>query len=116
MAWNLVLMIPDVWSRVVESNLKRTRRIYGIGSSDLNYVVTGIASSSSGVTQCDTQHVSQKKIHDLEVQIEAERRSRLELEEEIRKERQERLEERQERLEMQQQMKEFTKFMQRPTS
>ncbi|KAL8236146.1 hypothetical protein R6Q59_017227 [Mikania micrantha] len=107
---------PDVWSRVVEPNLKRTRRVYGIGSSDLNYVVTGIASSSSGVTHCDTQHVSQKKIHDLEVQIEAERRSRLELEEEIRKERQERLEERQERLEMQQQMKEFMKFMQRPTS
>ncbi|KAD3336158.1 hypothetical protein E3N88_31677 [Mikania micrantha] len=47
------------------------------------------------------------QIHNLEVQIEAERRSKLELEEEIRKERQE-------RLEMQLQMKEFLKFMQRP--
>ncbi|KAL8204746.1 hypothetical protein R6Q57_010369 [Mikania cordata] len=100
---------PEMWSRIVEPNLKRTRRVYGIGSSDINYVVTGIASSSSGVTQCDTQHLSQKKIHDLEIQIETERRSRLELEEEIRKERQE-------RLEMQQQMKEFMKYMQRPTS
>ncbi|KAC9988335.1 hypothetical protein E3N88_44967 [Mikania micrantha] len=74
---------PDVWSRVVEPDLKRTRRVYGIGSSGLH------------------------KIHDLEVQIEAERRSRLELEEEIRKERQE-------RLQMQLQMKEFMKFMQCP--
>ncbi|KAL8257828.1 hypothetical protein R6Q59_029869 [Mikania micrantha] len=78
---------PDMWSRVVEPNLKRTRRVYGIGSSDINYVVNGIATSSSGVKQSDTEHLSQKKIHDLEVQIEAERRSRLELEEEIRKER-----------------------------
>ncbi|KAD6795632.1 hypothetical protein E3N88_06528 [Mikania micrantha] len=100
---------PDVWSRVVEPDLKRTRRVYGIGSSDISYVVTRIASSSSGVTQSDTQHLSQKKIHDLEVQIEAERRSRLQLEEEIRKERQE-------RLQMQLQMKEFMKFMQRPDS
>ncbi|KAD5317636.1 hypothetical protein E3N88_17582 [Mikania micrantha] len=52
--------------------------------------------------------VDDPDIHDLEVQIEAERRSRLELEE-IRKERQE-------RLKMQQQMKEFMKFMQRPTN
>ncbi|KAD7117401.1 hypothetical protein E3N88_04669 [Mikania micrantha] len=98
---------PHMWSRVVEPNLKRTRRVYGIGSSDINYVVNGITTSSSGVTQSDTEHLSQKKIHDLEVQIEAERRSRLELEEEIRKERQE-------RLEMQLQMKEFLKFIQRP--
>ncbi|KAL8215006.1 hypothetical protein R6Q57_004455 [Mikania cordata] len=53
---------PEVWSRIVEPNLKRTRRVYGIGSSDINYVVTEIASSSSGVTQCDTQHLSQKKV------------------------------------------------------
>ncbi|KAD6455079.1 hypothetical protein R6Q59_016534 [Mikania micrantha] len=101
---------PEVWSRVVEPNLKRTRRVYGIGSSDINYVVSGIASSSSGVTQYDTQQLSEKKIHDLEVQMEVERRSRQELEEEIRKERHE-------RHELQQQMKEFMKkFMQRPSS
>ncbi|KAL8237986.1 hypothetical protein R6Q59_019067 [Mikania micrantha] len=82
---------PEVWSRVVELNLKRTRRVYGIGSSDINYVVSGIASLSSGVTQYDTQKLSQKKIHDLEVQIEVERRSRQKLEEEIRKERHKRL-------------------------
>ncbi|KAL8210232.1 hypothetical protein R6Q57_006964 [Mikania cordata] len=35
---------PEVWSRVVEPNLKRKRRVYGIGSSDINYVVSGIAS------------------------------------------------------------------------
>ncbi|KAL8242996.1 hypothetical protein R6Q59_013298 [Mikania micrantha] len=101
---------PEVWSRVVEPNLKRTRRVYGIGSSDINYVVSGIVSSSSGVTQNDTQQLSQKKIHDLEIQMEVERRSRQELEEEIKKERQE-------RLELQQQMKEFMKkFMQHPSS
>ncbi|KAD4584358.1 hypothetical protein E3N88_21959 [Mikania micrantha] len=100
---------PEVWSHVVEPNLKRTRRVYGIGSSDINYVVSGLASSSSGVTQYDTQQLSQKKIHDLEVQMEVERRSRQELEEEIRKERHE-------RLELQQQMKEFMKkFMQHPS-
>ncbi|KAD4982121.1 hypothetical protein E3N88_18792 [Mikania micrantha] len=48
-------------------------------------------------------------IHDLEIQMEAERRSRLEMEEEIRKERHE-------RHEIQLQMKEFMKFRQCPTS
>ncbi|KAD4982926.1 hypothetical protein E3N88_19597 [Mikania micrantha] len=53
--------------------------------------------------------VDDPDIHDLEVHIEAERRSRLKLEEDIRKEHQE-------RLQMQLQMKEFMKFMQRPDS
>ncbi|XP_022041340.2 uncharacterized protein LOC110943917 [Helianthus annuus] len=37
---------PEVWARVVGQG--RTRRVYGIGSSDLDYLVTGTSSSSVG--------------------------------------------------------------------
>ncbi|KAJ0444530.1 hypothetical protein HanOQP8_Chr16g0631261 [Helianthus annuus] len=37
---------PQVWARVIGQG--RTRRVYMIGSSDLEYLVTGTSSSSAG--------------------------------------------------------------------
>ncbi|KAL8239294.1 hypothetical protein R6Q59_015861 [Mikania micrantha] len=91
---------PDVWGHVVNAE-GRAKRIYGIGSSDVDYVVTGKASTSSGIVQSDhDQRLSQEKvcslfttlhllIHNLEVQMEVERKAREELQEQIRQERQE---------------------------
>ncbi|MFS7978275.1 hypothetical protein Hanom_Chr10g00913621 [Helianthus anomalus] len=37
---------PEVWARVQAGG--RRNRVYGVGSSDLHYMVTGTSSSSSG--------------------------------------------------------------------
>ncbi|KAD2804554.1 hypothetical protein E3N88_37931 [Mikania micrantha] len=80
---------PNVWGHVVYAE-GRTKRIYGIGSSDVDYVMTGKASTSSGIAQSDhDQRLSQEKIHNLEVQMEAEKKAREELQEQMRQERQE---------------------------
>ncbi|KAL8267904.1 hypothetical protein R6Q59_001702 [Mikania micrantha] len=72
---------------------------------EANYIHAYFITVSKMYVHCDTVMM----IHDLEIQMEAERRSRLEMEEEIRKERHE-------RHEIQLQMKEFMKFRQCPTS
>ncbi|KAK1439189.1 hypothetical protein QVD17_05005 [Tagetes erecta] len=70
---------PDVWVRVQTGG--STARVFGIGSSDLGYLVTGIPSSSQGLTPSYTEYrLSQQKVQKLEAQIltqfEKERRER----------------------------------------
>ncbi|KAD3337315.1 hypothetical protein E3N88_32835 [Mikania micrantha] len=57
---------------------------------NVDYVMTGKSSTSSGIAQSDhDQRLSQEKIHNLEVQMEAEKKAREELQEQMRQERQE---------------------------
>ncbi|KAK1408331.1 hypothetical protein QVD17_40008 [Tagetes erecta] len=70
---------PDVWVRVQTGG--SMTRVFGIGSSDLGYLVTGIPSSSQGLTPSYTEYrLSQQKVQKLEAQIqnqfEDERRER----------------------------------------
>ncbi|KAD5507636.1 hypothetical protein E3N88_15339 [Mikania micrantha] len=52
---------PNVCGHVVNAK-GCTKRIYGIGSSEVDYVVTGKASTSSGIAQSDhDQRLSQQK-------------------------------------------------------
>ncbi|MFS7976635.1 hypothetical protein Hanom_Chr10g00894681 [Helianthus anomalus] len=61
---------PEVWARVVGQG--RTRRVYEIGSLDLEYLVTGTSSSSVGSARLQVQ-VMRTQMVDLEARLEEER-------------------------------------------
>ncbi|XP_022040882.1 uncharacterized protein LOC110943441 [Helianthus annuus] len=67
---------PAVWARVIGEG--RTRRVYGIGSSDLNYLVTGTSSfAGSAPSQAEYQRsqeeaqVMRTRMVDFEARVEA---------------------------------------------
>ncbi|KAM0017982.1 hypothetical protein Hdeb2414_s0027g00694091 [Helianthus debilis subsp. tardiflorus] len=71
---------PEVWARAIGQG--RTRWVYGIGSSDLEYLVTGTSSSSSdGSTPSQAEYqrsqeevqVMRTQMVDLEARLEKER-------------------------------------------
>ncbi|XP_021969989.1 uncharacterized protein LOC110865095 isoform X1 [Helianthus annuus] len=105
---------PEVWARVVGQG--RTRRVYGIGSSDLDYLVTGTSSSSVGSAPSHAEYqrsqeevqVMRTQMVDLEARLEEERNlltTRLEEERNLLTTRLD--EERKAREELQQQLQEF---------
>ncbi|KAF5776982.1 hypothetical protein HanXRQr2_Chr12g0530301 [Helianthus annuus] len=58
---------PEVWARVVGQG--RARRVYGIGSSDLDYLVTGTSSSvGSAPSQAEYQR-SQEEVQVMRTQM-----------------------------------------------
>ena len=58
---------PEVWARVVGQG--RARRVYGIGSSDLDYLVTGTSSSvGSAPSQAEYQR-SQEEVSLLPIDV-----------------------------------------------
>ncbi|KAD4889362.1 hypothetical protein E3N88_21435 [Mikania micrantha] len=70
------------------------QRVYGIGDSDINFVVTGAPSSSRGVPQSYAEHrQSQENVKDLESQVHN-LGSQLEIERKLREESEQRLEQR----------------------
>ncbi|KAD2806026.1 hypothetical protein E3N88_39403 [Mikania micrantha] len=74
-----------IWERLHgNSGLKR---VFGIGSSDLSFVVTGTPSSSSsyGSTPSFVDQQAQQRLQDLDGRLEIERKAREELEEQMRK-------------------------------
>ncbi|XP_076959826.1 uncharacterized protein LOC143636017 [Bidens hawaiensis] len=68
-----------VWSHVVAKG--RTKRVFGIGSSDLNYVVTERPTSYEN-TRSSIEQQLQENIHNMEVQMEVERKTQ-EMEEKL---------------------------------
>ncbi|KAD3066645.1 hypothetical protein E3N88_34525 [Mikania micrantha] len=111
----------DVWEHVQarDSTSRHTSRwVYGIGDSDISFVVTRAPSSSCGVTPSYVEYrQSQEKVEDLESQLQ-DLGSQLEMERKLRDEPEQRIEQRlleqneiaQEK--MQKQMQEFiSKFI-----
>ncbi|KAJ0538253.1 hypothetical protein HanHA300_Chr08g0272901 [Helianthus annuus] len=92
---------PEVWARVVRQG--RTHRVYRIGSSDLEYLVTGTSSSvGSAPSQAEYQQsqeevqVMRTQMVDLEARLEEERNlltTRLDEERKAREELQQQLQE-----------------------
>ncbi|KAJ0790074.1 putative transposase, Ptta/En/Spm, plant [Helianthus annuus] len=70
---------PAVWARVIGEG--RTRRVYGIGSSDLQYLMTGTCSSSAGSAPSQAEYqrsqeeaqVMRTRMVDLEAKVQEER-------------------------------------------
>ncbi|KAL8209448.1 hypothetical protein R6Q57_006180 [Mikania cordata] len=87
----------DVWERVqAKDSISRhtSRRVYGIGDSDISFVVTGAPSSSCGVTPSYVEYrQSQEKVKDLESQLQ-DLGSQLEMERKLREESEQRIEQR----------------------
>ncbi|KAK9070858.1 hypothetical protein SSX86_009426 [Deinandra increscens subsp. villosa] len=77
---------PDVWIRLQPEG--SSTRIYGIGSSDPNFVVTGTPSSSCGITPLYAEYrqaqekvvVLESRVEDIGAKLEAEKQSRMEWE------------------------------------
>ncbi|KAJ0803200.1 putative 1,4-beta-D-xylan synthase [Helianthus annuus] len=113
---------PAVWARVIGEG--RTRRVYGIGSSDLNYLVTGTSSSAgSAPSQAEYQRsqeeaqVMRTRMVDFEARVEEERNlivSRLEEEMNLLAIRLD--DERKAREELQKQLQEFMKNWRPPSN
>ncbi|KAL8240902.1 hypothetical protein R6Q59_014257 [Mikania micrantha] len=72
-----------VWQRLHGNG--GPKRVFGIGSSDLDFVVTGTPSSSYGSTLSYVDKQAQQKLEDLEARLEVERKAREELEEQMKK-------------------------------
>ncbi|KAL8251444.1 hypothetical protein R6Q59_035137 [Mikania micrantha] len=73
-----------IWERLHGNS--GPKRVFGIGSSDLSFVVTGTPSSSSyGSTPSFVDQQAQQRLQDLEARLEIERKAREELEEQMRK-------------------------------
>ncbi|KAJ0575226.1 hypothetical protein HanIR_Chr05g0210371 [Helianthus annuus] len=70
-----------VWARVIGVGEGRTRRVYGIGSSDLQYLVTGTSSYFVGSAPLQAEYqrsqeeaqVMRTRMVDLEARVEEER-------------------------------------------
>ncbi|KAL8227869.1 hypothetical protein R6Q57_015453 [Mikania cordata] len=72
-----------VWQRLHGNG--GPKRVFGIGLSDSDFVVTGTPSSSYGSTLSYVDKQAQQKLEDLEAQLEIERKAREELEEQMKK-------------------------------
>ncbi|KAK9079957.1 hypothetical protein SSX86_001632 [Deinandra increscens subsp. villosa] len=100
----------SMWRRLQPSSSKR--RIYGIGSSDMNYVVTGTPSSSCGIADSFVeQRKAQEKICKLEAQMEEERMQRDDMRQQMEEQKLEMERQRAEIQEQKEQQKLFQEFM-----
>ncbi|KAL8199774.1 hypothetical protein R6Q57_013342 [Mikania cordata] len=72
-----------VWERLHRNG--GPKRVFGIGSSYLDFVVTGTPSSSYGSAPSYVDKQAQQKLQDLEARLEREREAREELEAQMKK-------------------------------